>query len=198
MATAGLLAGSASAFAQSSGVPSRECSAEDIRQAMAGEYSGPPCRFTNLPDGMDASSVPVAEPRLAGGPPPRTRAQAAVRSEAEYRSSSSFRTSTQHTSLSGSVPSQPAPQVRPAMAPAPLTPARPSGERVVLDEAFFASGLAGGVERPQVPLYSYRGIILIGADGRVQTAHAGLAHRTRIVRAMDAAQAGPRRAYPYN
>jgi len=84
------------------------------------------------------------------------------------------------------------------MAPAPLTPARPSGERVVLDEAFFASGLAGGVERPQVPLYSYRGIILIGADGRVQTAHAGLAHRTRIVRAMDAAQAGPRRAYPYN
>jgi hypothetical protein len=84
------------------------------------------------------------------------------------------------------------------MASAPIAPTRPSGERVVLDEAFFASGLAGGVERPQVPLYSYRGIILISADGRVQTAHAGLAHRTRIVRAMDAAQAGSRRAYPYN
>ncbi|MFT6462818.1 MAG: hypothetical protein ACJA0Y_002327, partial [Maricaulis maris] len=32
----------------------RECSPQDIRQALAGDYAGPPCRFTEMPDDMDA------------------------------------------------------------------------------------------------------------------------------------------------
>ena len=79
-------------------------------------------------------------------------------------------------------------------------------QRVHLSEDFFTGGLAGGVERPVQPLYSYRGLILIDARGRAWTGSAGLEHRVRTARAMDAAPrrvvmpapARPARAYPYD
>ncbi len=84
--------------------------------------------------------------------------------------------------------------------PRPIAPA--SNETVRLSDDFFRGGLVGGVERPFTPVYSYRGLILIAADGQVRTGHAGLEHRVLQTRALDQRaaprpQAGPRRAWPY-
>ncbi|WP_417492122.1 hypothetical protein [Maricaulis sp.] len=77
-----------------------------------------------------------------------------------------------------------------------------SNETVRLGDDFFTGGLVGGVERPFAPVYSYRGLILIAADGEVRTGHTRLDHRVLQVRALDQRaaprpQALPRRAYPY-
>ncbi|WP_300542598.1 hypothetical protein [Maricaulis sp.] len=144
--------------------PDRECTPEEIELALAGDYSGPPCRFTQMPPG--ARPAPT-EARLAGAPPRNERPVPQARPVAE--------------------------RIHSGPAEAAVAPAR-----VVLDDNFFASSLAGGVERPYRPLYSYRGIILIAADGEVRTGFAGLGHRIRTVRAIDAPAVRPPRAYPYN
>ena len=77
-----------------------------------------------------------------------------------------------------------------------------TGETVRLSDGFFDGALVGGVERPFVPLYGYRGLVLIAADGQVRTGHGGLEHRVLQVRALDQRTApgprtGPRRVYPY-
>lgn len=77
-----------------------------------------------------------------------------------------------------------------------------SNETVRLGVDFFSGGLVGGVERPFAPVYSYRGLILIAADGQVRTGHAGLEHRVLQTRALDQRAAprplpAPRRVYPY-
>ncbi|MBO6763479.1 hypothetical protein [Maricaulis sp.] len=79
---------------------------------------------------------------------------------------------------------------------ADFAPAR--RETVTLDPSFFTGPLAGGVERPFTPLYSYRGIVLIAASGEVRTRLAGMPHATRRVRAMDTQARAAVRAYPYD
>lgn len=72
-----------------------------------------------------------------------------------------------------------------------------SRETVRLSDSFFSGSLAGGVERPARPLYSYRGLILIDGAGRVQYGRYSLGHRTGVVRAMDSTPYQPPRArYP--
>ncbi|WP_203291047.1 hypothetical protein [Maricaulis parjimensis] len=170
----------ASALGQA--VPDRVCTAQDIAEARAGTYTGPACRFSA---DQAAPAPPSAQPsrpadRLAGAPPQR---------------------------LVMDVPARPALEApRAQMSPPPARPvAEPVRERVVLQDDFFTGSLVGGVERPGFqPVYSYRGLILIGADGRVRTGFAGPpTSLTRQVRAMDRPSIGrpvitPPRAYPYN
>ncbi len=63
--------GPVAAAAQSA--PVRDCSPEDIRQALAGDYAGPPCRFTEMPD--------EALPQLAGARPAERARQPRVQPE---------------------------------------------------------------------------------------------------------------------
>ena len=65
---------------------------------------------------------------------------------------------------------------------------------IILSRDFFDSPLAGGVET-QAPLYSYRGYILISANGQVSYGHRGLAHATLQIRAMDEAPLIPPRPF---
>ncbi len=189
------------------GGPQRDCTDDEIRQALDGSYAGPPCRFTEMPTGLGASpqhsapqhpdqvrparaSAAAVQPRSVAQPQPVIR-QPAVSTRSEARSYTA--------SLQQSSTWQAAPAIRPA--PPHRVPAIVA-ETVRLSDGFFSGGLVGGVERPFVPLYSYRGVILIAADGQVRTGHAGLAHRVGQVRALDN-QAAPvrqpaaRRSYPY-
>jgi hypothetical protein len=185
------------------GGPERICSESEIRQALAGSYAGPPCRFTEMPSGLDMalqSAAPqpsaYAQPaRYEAAVPPGRPAEPEIRSSTVSRGHEvrSLAASEQHADWwsepqAGPVPSHPA--------------ASPGGETVRLGDDFFNGGLVGGVERPVVPLYSYRGMILIAADGQVRTASSGLDHRILQVRALDnrqlaAPNTAPLRAYPY-
>lgn len=60
-----------------------------------------------------------------------------------------------------------------------------SGKPVVLPDSFFVAGSSGGVERPHRPIYTYRGLILIAADGRARTRLDLVAPRLDYRRAMD-------------
>ena len=234
------------------GAPERICSEEEIRQALEGSYAGPPCRFTEMPAGLDAApqrpvpqavavQAPVAQPvpvqsavrsqpvldeaalgrpvsYSASVPPVRQQAPAIQHAVVSARhqgnafiasqQASTFQThSVARTQSVGRQwpPQQPGPA---AGSPSHRSDSRRgeaepySGETVRLSDDFFSGSLVGGVERPFLPVYSYRGMILIAADGQVRTRHAGLDHRVLQVRALDnrpapAPHAVPRRSYPY-
>lgn len=164
----------ASAVAWAQPAPERECSPADIRLALAGEYDGPPCRFTRMPDGApppwQAAPDRSRQVELLGAPV----------------SSSVMPVSGRQAAFSGPLP-------------APVRHVEAQGERtVVLDEAFFASGLTGGVERPYRPVYIYRGMILIAADGEARTGYPGWDRRVGTARVMDRLPVRPPRAYPYD
>jgi|GEM_PF-2572045 len=164
-------------LAQDPAVPQRDCSPEDIRLALAGAYTGPPCRFTEMP--ARAQPAPRADfqadaARLEGAPQMSRPAGAGV-----------------------AVVTHP----RHAMSPNAVSMAGPGPARretVTLDDSFFTGPLAGGVERPFTPLYSYRGIVLISASGETRTGFSGVRHLTRRTRALDAHRGTPPRAYPYD
>ena len=189
------------------GGPERICTDDEIRQALDGSYAGPPCRFTEMPVGLGVSPRPsaaqqparvlparhtasIAERRPIGQAQPVSR-QSVVSARSEgrsYAASSTQWSARQSASVIRPAPPRPAPAI--------------AGETVRLSDGFFSGGLVGGVERPFVPLYSYRGVILIAADGQVRTGHDGLAHRVLQVRALDnraasVPQPAARRSYPY-
>ncbi|WP_291843678.1 hypothetical protein [Maricaulis sp.] len=140
----------------------RECSADDIRQALAGDYAGPPCRFTQMPDTVDAASVRAPSPQLAGAAPVMQRPD---------------------------VVSAPAPLARrqgpqaargrplPAAATAPT-----SGGTVQLDDSFFSGGLVGGVGQVPTIQYGYRGIIVIDGAGRASLLPPGQVSNVPVLR----------------
>lgn len=173
-------------LAQDLAMPQRDCSPEDIRQALAGAYTGPPCRFTEMPAGADAASRTDFEAdvaRLDGGPRPTRRAG---RLQAPRPAGAGV-----------AVVTHPRPTMwRNEMSTADPGPAR--RETVTLSDSFFTGPLAGGVERPFTPLYSYRGIVLISASGETRTGFSGVRHLTRRTRALDAHRGAPPRAYPYD
>ncbi|GLK52828.1 hypothetical protein [Maricaulis virginensis] len=187
MVLATALLAAPAAFAQTGSAPARECSPEDIRQALAGAYTGPACRFTQMPDEAQRpqpSGFSADVTRLEGAPRQTRRTDVAqlhhsydIVTTYETRSSDTVRHRVTQT--------------------ADYAPA--SRETLTLDPSFFTGALAGGVERPFTPLYSYRGIVLISASGEVRTRFAGLSHTARQVRAMDTRRAhAPARAYPYD
>lgn len=179
------------------------CSDAAIRQALAGNYAGPPCRFTEMPADLDAAPRRPLPQQTAVQPQIRPVAASARHQGNTFtasQQSSSFRTQTAGRQW----PPQPA--ARLAATPVHQTqsrgPEQSAGEPIRLSDDFFSGGLVGGVERPFAPLYSYRGLILISADGQVRTGHAGLDHRVLQVRALDhrsvpVQQPMPRRAYPF-
>jgi hypothetical protein len=140
IALTGLTLGSTAATAQS--VPVRECSPEDIRQALAGDYAGPPCRFTDMP--ADAS------PQLAGARP-------AVRDERAYTRPEPRRMAVRETPRTSI----------PATMPATMPAGRAEADTVRLSDDFFQGGLVGGVGRAPAIQYGYRGMIVIDGSGRV-------------------------------
>lgn len=193
----------------------RICTDDEIRQALDGSYAGSPCRFTEMPAGLDARSQnsvrqqphpasPVhygaanVPPRPVGQPVSVTRPAFA----SGHTETSSYTASQQHAAWRSESVVRPALQAPVQRRPAPQRPVMAStGDTVRLSNDFFTGGLVGGVERPFVPLYSYRGVILIAADGQVRTGHAGLAHRVLQVRALDnravpVPQPAVRRSYP--
>jgi len=187
MVLATALLAAPAAFAQSGSAPARNCSPEDIRQALAGEYTGPACRFTQMPDEAQRpqpSGFSADVTRLEGAPR-QTRRTDVAQLHHSYDMAATYETRYSDT-------------VRHTVTQtADFAP--PARETVTLDPGFFTGPLAGGVERPFTPLYSYRGIVLISASGEVRTRFAGLTHTTRQVRAMDTRRAhAPARAYPYD
>lgn len=151
-------------------LPRRACSDADIRAALAGEYAGEPCRFTHMPDDV---TVPArsAPVTLLGAPVSSSVSPANSVPDAH---SGPFRVREEHIE-------------------AAVT------DTVVLPDAFFTSGLTGGVERPYRPVYAYRGLILIAADGEVRQGFAGLERRVGTVRSMERATTSTvRRSYPYD
>lgn len=187
MVLATALLAAPAAFAQSGSAPARECSPEDIRQALAGDYTGPACRFTQMPDEAQRpqpSRFSADVTRLEGAPR-QTRHVEAQQVHHSYDIAATYQTRSRDT-------------VR-HMVTQTADFAPPARETVTLDDSFFTGPLAGGVERPFTPLYSYRGIVLISASGEVRTRFAGLTHTTRQVRALDTRRAHvPARAYPYD
>jgi hypothetical protein len=216
------------------GGPERVCSEDDIRRALAGSYTGPPCRFTDMPDGMDAAAPqPDQRPQEMSTDirpvPPRTIPSVALPSQPELarpvsyagpvaqprpvhrstviatqQSGNAFLESQQSASWRAqtTVRQWPPQSSAPVSGVPPRQPPAGPGETVRLDDSFFSGALVGGVERPFTPLYGYRGLILIAADGEVRSGNAGLQHRVLRVRAMDHRTApvphtGPRRVYPY-
>lgn len=135
----------------------RECTPQDIRQALAGDYAGPPCRFTEMPDGVDAAPRRVA-PQLAGAPPAARQVAAPAIQAAP-------------------------PRIRPRLA-APSAPRAPAAnqESVRLDDSFFSGGLVGGVGQAPTINYVYRGVIVIDESGRVSTLMPGQATSAPAVR----------------
>jgi hypothetical protein len=154
----------------------RTCSPEEIQQALAGEFVGTPCRFTNLPEQPAHVSANYGRESAL-----RLGAETSV-SGRDDRSHMETRSISTHRSMS----------------------AQRANERsvVTLPDSFFRGSQTGGVERYSPPLYSYRGLILIAADGRVSYGASLLAHRSNIVRAMDRVGPTPprsntqQRAYP--
>ncbi|WP_417487121.1 hypothetical protein [Maricaulis sp.] len=134
----------------------RECSPQDIREALAGEYSGPPCRFTEMPEGVDAAPRRVA-PQLAGAPPLARPASAPTVQASRPR----IRTRAAEAPASRE-------QVVPRAQVTPRAQIAPR-ETVRLDDSFFSGGLVGGVGRAPTVSYVYRGVIVIDGSGRVST-----------------------------
>lgn len=219
------------------GGPERICTEAEIRQALAGSYTGPPCRFTEMPAGLDAAprrpvaqqaatQPPIVQPVHTPQPVPvqqATRSQpvparpmrqpglaiqhAVVTARHEGNAfiasqhASSLRAQTVGRAQMTDRQWPPRQSDRAVIAPS-LRPEIRSSETVRLGDDFFSGNLVGGVERPFMPVYSYRGLILIAADGQARTGHAGPGHRIRQVRALDhrnapLPHAAPRRAYPY-
>lgn len=204
------------------GGPERVCTEAEIRQALDGSYAGPPCRFTEMPTRPQAvSAAPSqavhgrpADHRMANAQPaPVRRAAVSVQQPvlASRQQGNSFIASQQSSGTRTQTPVRQWPPQASTFIPA--TPARHSanrrvdrpanhaGETVHLSDGFFSGALVGGVERPYAPVYSYRGMILIAADGEVRTGHSALEHRVMQVRALDNRSApvphpAPRRAYP--
>ena len=174
------------AFAQDPAVPQRACSPEDIRRALAGAYTGPACRFTQMPDEAQRpqpSGFSADVTRLEGAPR-QTRRTDVAQLHHSYDIVTTYET--RHSDTPRHTVTQTA-----DFAPA-------SRETVTLDPGFFTGALAGGVERPFTPLYSYRGIVLISASGETRTGFSAVRHLTRRTRALDTHRAGPARAYPYD
>jgi len=143
LATLGALSG-VIGTASGQSVIERECTPQDIREALAGDYSGPPCRFAEMPDGVDTEPRRVA-PQLAGAP--LVARQAAAPTVQAHPSR--LRTS-------------------PAKPPAPRAPVA-TRETVRLDDSFFTGSLVGGVGQAPTVSYVYRGVIVIDGSGRVST-----------------------------
>ncbi|WP_121211247.1 hypothetical protein [Maricaulis maris] len=165
---ASLLAVMVAAPASAQGAPTRECSAEDIRQALAGDYAGPPCRFTQMPDDVAPAVESRPAPQLAGASPrPAQRAPATALTPS--RAPRSGRS---------------APMVPAAQSARPAGPARsaPAGEPVRLDDTFFQGGLVGGVGRAPAIQYGYRGIIVIDAAGRAGVLSVGQVTSAPVMR----------------
>ncbi|WP_417489214.1 hypothetical protein [Maricaulis sp.] len=224
------------------GGPERICSADEIRQALEGSYTGSPCRFTEMPDAENAAlqrPVPqqmAARPALmptapqsvslrpAAGSQPVLARPEPVRpvSYSANRPANRPSTASQRHDARTVTTSQQSPGLRvqgvertqlagrqwPPQQPVSASgrsahQTAPQGETVRLGDDFFSGALVGGVERPFAPVYSYRGVILIAADGQVRTGHAGPGHRVRQVRALDHATVpapvphlAQRRVYP--
>lgn len=135
----------------------RECSPQDIRQALAGDYAGPPCRFTEMPDDMDAAPRSPS-PQLAGAPPVARQAPLpAVRAPSRRH-----------------IPA--------AVAPPPPRAQETAHEVVRLDDSFFSGGLVGGVGRAPTISYVYRGVIVIDGTGRVSTLAPGQVTSAPVLR----------------
>jgi hypothetical protein len=148
----------------------RTCTQAEVQQALAGEYVGSVCRFTNLPERSPHGPATQVSP-----PPLRASSVASISGRRQ-----SIRDGSRHESAYRSV----------------STERRSANSVVTLPDTFFAGPSAGGVERYAPPLYSYRGLILIAADGRVSYGTSLLAHRSNIVRAMDRiGPTPPRSAY---
>ena len=181
-------------LAQGPAVPQRDCSPEDIRQALAGAYTGPPCRFTEMPAG--AQPAPRADfqadvRRLAGARQTRGEALHNDGEVVTYAGDSMSRSAHHDAGVREVRNFEPTRRHRePRPAPQP--------EPVRLSDSFFTGPLAGGVERPFTPIYSYRGIVLISASGETRTGFSGVRHLTRRTRALDPHRTGPARAYPYD
>ncbi|SDM16964.1 hypothetical protein [Maricaulis salignorans] len=201
------------------GGPERICSAAEIRQALDGSYTGSPCRFTEMPDGLEA--VPAGAVALRAGNRPAMTAPTVSLQSASHsqpvlaRPAQVSPEQVWPVSYSANMPNTQPPAVSQRYQGATVTTSQqpvpasgrsvhqraPQAETVRLGDDFFVGTLVGGVERPFAPVYSYRGVILIAADGRVRAGHAGLGHRARQVRALDHRTApvphvAPRRAYP--
>ena len=186
MVLAAALLAAPAARAQTEGAPSRDCSPEDIRQALAGTYTGPACRFTDMPNETQrpiSTEFSDDTARLEGAPR-QTRRTGVAQTYRPGGMGAAF------MSRPGRTRSHTAPH------PAGARPVR--HETVTLDDSFFNGPLAGGVERPFTPLYSYRGIVLISASGETRTGFSGVRHLTRRTRALDAHRGTPPRAYPYD
>lgn len=174
MALAAALLAAPDAHAQTGGAPSRDCSPEDIRQALAGTYTGPECRFTDMPDGAQRpleTGFSADVTRLEGAPRPARR-PGVVQAYRPAGTGGAAVTRQGDTMLHNAPPR-----------PADPGPAR--RETVTLDDSFFTGSLAGGVERPFTPIYSYRGIVLISASGETRTGYSAVRHLTRQVRELD-------------
>jgi hypothetical protein len=232
------------------GGPERICSADEIRQALAGSYTGSPCRFTEMPAGLDAAPRRPVPQQAAAGPalvpagsathsispqpayhsPPLLARPEQVRPVSyrenipaaqpvvvsQSRRGNAFIDSQQGLSVRshGAERAQTVGRQWPPQQAAPAA-ARPShraetrhgevedrhGDTIRLSDEFFSGSLVGGVERPYAPVYSYRGMILIAADGQVRTGHTGPGQRVRQVQALDhrtvpVSRVGHRRAHP--
>ncbi|WP_323760833.1 hypothetical protein [Maricaulis sp.] len=155
--------GGLTAAASGQATVTRECSPDDIRQALAGDYAGPPCRFTDMPDGADAAPRRPS-PQLAGAPPARRPAAPPVVPESRVVSESRVAS----TPRVRPAPRAVVPQVRPIRTRAVETSRSqdPSRETVRLDDSFFTGGLTGGVGRAPTIRYVYRGVIVIDGSGR--------------------------------
>lgn len=144
----------------------RTCSADDIRQALAGDYAGPPCRFSEMPAGLDAPA-PTTRLELAGAPPNRPLVVGTVPLQPQVRQPAP-------------VPARQSPRsVRPVTtAPLPVS----GGEPVRLSNDFFAGNLVGGVGREPAIQYGYRGIIVIDAAGRASVLAPGQVPTSPVLR----------------
>ena len=175
-------------LAQGPAVPQRDCSPEDIRQDLAGAYTGPPCRFTEMPAGAQPARRADFEAdvrRLAGPRPTRGEALHTGGEVVTYAGDSMSRNAHHEAGVR---------EARHHREPRPA----PQPEPVRLSDSFFTGPLAGGVERPFTPLYSYRGIVLISASGETRTGFSGVRHLTRRTRALDTHRGVRPRAYPYD
>jgi len=163
--TVGMLAAVASASAQSAALP--DCSPEAIRQALAGDYAGPPCRFTEMPTGQDRVPARQGSPQLAG-PPPVDRPAAARTSAVSLPRMRPHRPRIDETR-------------QPVRRPRAGT-ARSAGEVVRLGDGFFNGELVGGVGQVPAVQYGYRGLLVIDASGRTSLLPPGRLSATPILR----------------
>jgi hypothetical protein len=168
--------GAQSAEPRLAGATQRTCTQSEIQQALAGEYIGSPCRFSNLPE-QSAQRAAIRVSESSG----RSVAETTISSRGQSLRSGS-RNTLSYRSASAERPRE--------------------NTAITLPETFFSGPSSGGVERRSAPLYSYRGLILISADGRVSYGSSLLAHRSNIVRAMDRVgpnpprSKAPQRVYP--